>query len=94
MDLLQRLQPLDILFVVVWAAYASSRGLGTESVLGAAPGRVWGVLFLIAVLTILCFYAVVPRSGKKRTSKALHTRSNSHRWDLCSRCSPRPCGKP
>ena len=44
--------------MLIWRAYPSSRfsrGFGTENVLGAALGAVWGALFLIAVLTILVF---------------------------------------
>jgi hypothetical protein len=54
--------------MLIWRAYPSSRfsrGFGTDNVLGAALSAVWGVLFLIAVLTILRFYAVVPWSGKE-----------------------------
>jgi uncharacterized membrane protein required for colicin V production len=49
--------------LVVWRAYPSSRlsrQFGTENILGAAVGAVWGLLFLIVLLTILRYYTVVP----------------------------------
>jgi uncharacterized membrane protein required for colicin V production len=59
---------------LIWRAYPSSRfsrGFGTENVLGAALGGVWGVLFLIAVLTILRFYAVVSWPGKETSQQGI-----------------------
>jgi uncharacterized membrane protein required for colicin V production len=52
-----------VIGIIIWRAYPASRlnrGFGMDNVLGAALGAVWGVLFLIALLTILRFYAVVP----------------------------------
>jgi uncharacterized membrane protein required for colicin V production len=63
-----------VIGLLIWRAYPSSRlsrGFGTENVLGAALGAVWGVLFLIAVLTILRFYAVVPWSGRETTQQGV-----------------------
>jgi uncharacterized membrane protein required for colicin V production len=60
--------------MLIWRAYPSSRfsrGFGTENVLGAALGAVWGVLFLIAVLTILRFYTVVPWSGRETSQQGV-----------------------
>jgi hypothetical protein len=52
-----------VIGLIIWRAYPASRigrHFGTENVLGAAVAGIWGVLFLIAVLTILRFYMVVP----------------------------------
>jgi uncharacterized membrane protein required for colicin V production len=60
--------------LLIWRAYPASRfgrGFGTENVLGAALGAVWGVLFLIAVLTILRFYAVVPWKGEESSQQGI-----------------------
>jgi uncharacterized membrane protein required for colicin V production len=49
--------------LIIWRAYPMSRigrHFGTENVLGAALGGIWGVLFLIALLTMLRFYIVLP----------------------------------
>jgi len=56
--------------LVVWRAYPSSRfnrGFGTDNVFGAAIAAVWGVLFLIALVTILRFYSAVPWKGQETT---------------------------
>jgi uncharacterized membrane protein required for colicin V production len=60
--------------MLIWRAYPSSRlgrGFGTENVLGAVLGGVWGVLFLIAVLTILRYYSVVPWSGRETSQQGV-----------------------
>jgi uncharacterized membrane protein required for colicin V production len=52
-----------VVSLIIWRTYPASRigrHFGIENVLGAAVGAIWGVLFLIAMLTILRFYAVVP----------------------------------
>jgi len=52
-----------IVGLIIWRTYPASRigrHFGTENVLGAAVAGIWGVLFLIAILTILRFYIVVP----------------------------------
>jgi len=49
--------------LIIWRTYPVSRigrHFGTENVLGAAVAGIWGVLFLIAMLTILRFYIAVP----------------------------------
>jgi Colicin V production protein len=62
--------------LIIWRAYPVSRlnrGFGTDNVLGAAVGAVWGVLFLIALLTILRFYAAVPWKGQETSQQgAVH----------------------
>jgi uncharacterized membrane protein required for colicin V production len=60
--------------LLIWRAYPASRlgrGFGTENVLGAALGAVWGVLFLIAVLTILRYFAVVPWKGEESSQQGI-----------------------
>lgn len=52
-----------LIALVVWRAYPGSRisrRFGTDNILGAVVGAVWGVLLLIALLTIMRYYAVVP----------------------------------
>ncbi len=49
--------------LVIWRAYPMSRlgrGFGADNVLGAVVAGIWGLLLLIALLTMLRFYAVVP----------------------------------
>jgi uncharacterized membrane protein required for colicin V production len=60
--------------VIIWRAYPASRmsrGFGADNVLGAALGAVWGVLFLIGVLTVLRFYAAVPWRGEETTQQSI-----------------------
>ncbi len=67
-----------VVFVVVglliWVAYPASRlsrGFGAENLLGAALGAIWGVLFLIALLTMLRFYAAVPWKGEENSQQGV-----------------------
>jgi uncharacterized membrane protein required for colicin V production len=68
-----------LVFVIValltFRAYPASRfnrGFGADNVVGAALGAVWGVLLLIAVLTILRYYAVVPAwNGQESSQKSV-----------------------
>jgi uncharacterized membrane protein required for colicin V production len=49
--------------LIIWRAYPLSRirrTFGFDNVLGAAIAAVWGVLLLIAVLTMLRYYIVTP----------------------------------
>jgi len=65
---------LGVVGVLIWRAYPAtkfSRGFGMDNVLGAALGAVWGVLFLIALLTVMRFYAVVPWSGEETTQQGV-----------------------
>ncbi len=58
--------------LLTWRAYPASRfsrGFGMDNVLGAALGAVWGVLFLIVLLTILRFYAVLPSTSGNETTQ-------------------------
>src|SRR5439155_7895467 len=59
-----------VIGVIVWRAYPGSRisrHFGTDNVLGAVLGAVWGVLLLIALLTILRYYAAVPWREQETT---------------------------
>jgi hypothetical protein len=59
---------------VIWRAYPASRmsrGFGTDNILGAAVGAIWGVLLLIAVLTTLRFYAAVPWRNQETTQQGI-----------------------
>jgi uncharacterized membrane protein required for colicin V production len=49
--------------LIIWRAYPLSRlrrEFGFDNVLGAAIGAVWGVLLLIALLTVLRYYTIAP----------------------------------
>jgi len=63
-----------VIGVIIWRAYPASRmsrGFGTDNVLGATVAAIWGVLFLIAVLTVLRFYAAVPWRGEEITQQGI-----------------------
>jgi Colicin V production protein len=63
-----------VIGVLIWRAYPASklsRGFGTENVIGAALGAIWGVLLLIAVLTILRFFSVVPWKGEESSQQGI-----------------------
>jgi len=60
----------SVIGVIMWRSYPASRvsrGFGTDNMLGAALGAIWGVLLLIELLTILRFYAAVPWKGQETT---------------------------
>jgi hypothetical protein len=60
--------------LLIWRAYPASRfkrGFGTENVLGAAIGAVWGILLLIALLTILRYYGAVPWRGQEVSQQGI-----------------------
>ena len=63
-----------VIGVIIWRAYPASRmsrGFGTDNLLGAGLAAIWGVLFLIAVLTVLRFYAAVPWRGEETTQQGI-----------------------
>ena len=63
-----------VIGVIIWRAYPASRmsrGFGTDNILGASLAAIWGVLFLIAVLTVLRFYAAVPWRGEETTQQSI-----------------------
>lgn len=59
----------------IWRTYPAARlgrSFGWDNVLGIGVSVVWGTLFLIAVVTILRFYAAVPwREQEASQSRAL-----------------------
>jgi uncharacterized membrane protein required for colicin V production len=60
--------------LILWRSYPASRfsrRFGMDSVVGAAIGAVCGALFLIALLTIMRFYEVVPWRGQETTQQAV-----------------------
>jgi len=60
--------------LLISRAYPTSKfshGFGTDNVVGGALGAIWGVLFLIALLTMLRFYAVVPWSGEQARQQSV-----------------------
>jgi uncharacterized membrane protein required for colicin V production len=63
-----------VIGLIIWRAYPASRisrGFGTDNILGAAMGAIWGILLLIAVLTVLRFYAAVPWRGEETTQQSI-----------------------
>jgi hypothetical protein len=57
-----------VLGLLIWRAYPSSRmnrEFGIENVLGGALAALWGVLFLIAVLTMLRYYTTLALPDKE-----------------------------
>jgi uncharacterized membrane protein required for colicin V production len=59
-----------VICLIVWRTYRGSRisrHFGTDNILGAVMGAVWGVLLLIELLTIMRFYAVVPWREQQAT---------------------------
>ncbi|HLZ29035.1 MAG TPA: CvpA family protein [Chloroflexota bacterium] len=60
--------------VLIWRAYPMtrlSRRFGIDNVLGAGVATIWGTLLLIAVLTILRFYAAVPWKEQESTQQGV-----------------------
>jgi uncharacterized membrane protein required for colicin V production len=63
-----------VIGLIIWRAYPTSRinrGFGTDNVLGAVVGAIWGVLFLIALLTVLRFYTAVPWRGQETSQQGV-----------------------
>jgi hypothetical protein len=59
-----------VIGVLIWRAYPMSRlsrRFGADNVLGGGVATLWGVLFLIMLLTIVRFYAVVPWHEQEAT---------------------------
>jgi hypothetical protein len=60
--------------LIIWQAYPQtrlSRRFGADNVSGAVLAAVWGVLLLIAVLSMLRFYAVVPWSDQEARQRGV-----------------------
>jgi uncharacterized membrane protein required for colicin V production len=63
-----------VIGLIIWRAYPLSRlsrGFGADNTLGAAVGAVWGILLLIALLTILRFYTVLPWADQETTQSSV-----------------------
>ena len=63
-----------VIGLLIWRAYPMSRlsrRFGMDNVLGAGVATLWGILFLIALLTILRFYAVVPWNEQEATQQSV-----------------------
>jgi uncharacterized membrane protein required for colicin V production len=61
---------------LIWRAYPRSRlsrRFGLDNVGGALVGAIWGALLLIALLTILRFYAATPWRGQEPTQQGVIT---------------------
>ena len=54
--------------LIIWRAYPLSRigrKFGSDNLLGAMVGAVWGALLLITILTVLRFFIVTPWRGQE-----------------------------
>jgi uncharacterized membrane protein required for colicin V production len=63
-----------VIGLVIWRAYPMSRlsrRFSMDNVLGGVVATLWGVLLLIALITILRFYAVVPWHGQEPTQQSV-----------------------
>jgi hypothetical protein len=63
-----------VIGVIIWRAYPLSRlsrGFGADNTVGAAVAAVWGILLLIALFTMLRFYAVVPWPEHEATQSSV-----------------------
>src|SRR5260370_3844913 len=63
-----------VISLIVWRTYRGSRisrHFGTDNILGAVLGAVWGVLLLIELLTIMRFYAAVPWREQEATQRGV-----------------------
>ena len=85
-----------VIGLLIWRAYPMSRlsrRFGTDNVLGGGVATLWGVLFLIALLTILRFYAVVPWHEQEATQLGVRGRFSRRRSRSCCSWWPRRCGR-
>lgn len=60
--------------LLIWRAYPLTRlgrEFGMENVLGAALAAVWGVMFLIVVLTMLRFFVAVPWRDQEQAQRGV-----------------------
>jgi uncharacterized membrane protein required for colicin V production len=60
--------------VLIWRAYPRSRlspRFGLDNLAGGAIGAVWGALLLIAIVTLLRFYAATPWRGQEATQQGV-----------------------
>src|SRR5262249_26883870 len=60
--------------LIIWRAYPLSRisrTFGSDNVLGGVIAAVWGVLLLIAILTMLRFFAVTPWKGQESVQQGI-----------------------
>jgi uncharacterized membrane protein required for colicin V production len=67
---------LAIVGLIIWRAYPLTRlgrRFGTDNVIGAAVGGIWGALLLIAIVTILRFYIATPWRGQEATQQSMRT---------------------
>jgi uncharacterized membrane protein required for colicin V production len=65
---------LALVTLILWRAYPASRfkrGIGIESIGGAIVSAVWGVLLLIALVTMLRFYTAVPWNGQEASQQGI-----------------------
>ncbi|HEY3061084.1 MAG TPA: CvpA family protein [Chloroflexota bacterium] len=60
--------------LVIWRAYPLSRlarKFGSDNLVGAMLGAIWGAMLLIVIVTILRYYAVTPWRGQEVTQQGI-----------------------
>ncbi len=65
---------LGLVGLIIWRAYPLSRlgrSFGADNVLGAMVAAVWGVMLLIAIITVLRFYAATPWRGQEVSQQGI-----------------------
>ena len=63
-----------VIGLLIWRAYPMSRlsrRFGMDNVFGGGVATIWGTLLLIALLTILRFYAAVPWKEQEPTQQGV-----------------------
>jgi hypothetical protein len=63
-----------LIALTIWRAYPRTRlgrGFGADNLVGALLAAVWGTLALIALLTIMRFYALVPWHGQESVQQGV-----------------------
>lgn len=67
---------LSAIGLLIWRAYPLarlSRQFGLDNIVGGLVGAVWGTLLLIALVTVLRFYAATPWRGQEASQQSVNT---------------------
>jgi uncharacterized membrane protein required for colicin V production len=82
-----------VIGLLIWRAYPMSRisrRFGLDNLLGGAVATIWGVLLLIALFTILRFYAVVPWHEQEATQRSVQRQIQSSQVGVVLRVAAAP----
>ncbi len=74
-----------VIGLIIWRAYPMSRmsrRFDLDNGLGATVAAIWGVVLLIALLTILRFYAVIPWREQEATQRSVQRQIQSSQVSL------------